>query len=402
MKKPSIAPAQPNMMLPPATTATTAITTAAMAQSIRKFPARISTLPWARTFCSSETRSERRKKVSKAGIRLSTSSRRKAASGVVCSTGLSAEARRSRRMRACAFLSSNNEIAAKTATVTTAKTRTATRNCICLDLHPRFEDGGTEAAPGGSQAFSEMGRLPGGMENAAHFSAFVDAAALENENVLERDHVAFHADNLGDGEDLAGTVGKTGDLHNRVDGVRNLVADGALRNIQIRHRDHVLDAGQGISRGVRVHGGQRTFVARVHGLQHVEGFFATHLADHDAVGAHTQTVDYELAHLHGAFAFNVGRAGFETHDVFLLELQLGGVFDGYDAFGVRNIAGQNVEDCRFAGAGSSRDKEVQTALDHGREQFEHRFSQSLVVEHVARREGVAAETADGEAGSVEC
>ena len=43
--------------------------------------------------------------------------------------------------------------------------------------------------------------------------------------------------------------------------------------------------------GVGVDGGERTFVAGVHGLQHVEGFFAADLADHDAVGAHTQAVD---------------------------------------------------------------------------------------------------------------
>ena len=55
--------------------------------SIRKFPARTSTLPCASTFCRAETRSERRRKVSNAGIRLSSSSRSSATSGVACSVG---------------------------------------------------------------------------------------------------------------------------------------------------------------------------------------------------------------------------------------------------------------------------------------------------------------------------
>ena len=77
-KKPRTTPAQPKMMLPPAMKATTARRSAEAAQSMRKFPARMSTLPWASIFCRAETRSERRRKVSKAGMRLRTSSRSRA------------------------------------------------------------------------------------------------------------------------------------------------------------------------------------------------------------------------------------------------------------------------------------------------------------------------------------
>ena len=191
-----------------------------------------------------------------------------------------------------------------------------------LDLHPGFENCGTEAATGGGEALGEMWRLAGGVEDAANFAAFVDAAAVEDENVLQGDHVAFHAGDFGDGDDFARAVGEARDLDDGVDGVRDLLADGALGNIEVGHGDHVFDAGEGVARGVGVDGGERAFVAGVHGLQHVEGFFAAHLADHDAVGAHTQAVDDELAHADRALAFDVGRAGFEADDVLLLELQV--------------------------------------------------------------------------------
>ena len=89
------------------------------------------------------------------------------------------------------------------------------------------------------------------------------------------------------------------------------------------------------SRGrVGVHRGQRSLVAGVHGLQHVEGFLAAHLAHDDAVGAHTQAVDHQLPLAHRALAFDVGRPGFQAHHVLLLHLQFGRVFNGDDALGI--------------------------------------------------------------------
>ncbi len=55
-------------------------------------------------------------------------------------------------------------------------------------------------------------------------------------------------------------------------------------------------------------------------------------------------------------AFDIGRAGFQADDVFLLELQFGGVFDGDDAFGVRNVSGEHIQQRGFAGAGSAGDQ----------------------------------------------
>ena len=111
----------------------------------------------------------------------------------------------------------------------------------------------------------------------------------------------------------------------------DLVAHGTLRNVEVRHRDHILDSGESVADGVGVDRGQRALVAGIHGLQHVEGLFAAHLADDDAVGTHTQTVDHQLALADRAFAFDVGGAGFQAHHVLLLQLQFGGILDGDDA-----------------------------------------------------------------------
>jgi hypothetical protein len=65
-------------------------------------------------------------------------------------------------------------------------------------------------------------------------------------------------------------------------------------------------AGDGVARRVGVNGGHRAFVAGVHGLQHVEGFFAADLAHDDAVGAHTQAVDEQLPLADGALPSMLG------------------------------------------------------------------------------------------------
>src|SRR5713226_120969 len=198
-----------------------------------------------------------------------------------------------------------------------------------------------------------MCRVASGTEDAAHLAALVNAGAFKNENVLNRDHVSLHPGDLGNGEHLARTVGETRDLNYGVDGICDLLANRALGNVEVGHGNHIFDAGQGVERRVGVYGGERTLMTGIHGLQHVEGFLAAHLAHHDAIGTHAQAVDYELAHADRAFALDVGRASFQTDDVFLLELQFGRIFDGYDALRIRDVSGKNIENRGFAGAGSS-------------------------------------------------
>jgi hypothetical protein len=72
-------------------------------------------------------------------------------------------------------------------------------------------------------------------------------------------------------------------------------------------------------------------------------FRATHLTHDDPFRTHTQTVLHEVAHGDLARAFKVRRAGFEAHNVRLLELQFRGVFAGDDALFLVDVTGQTVQ-----------------------------------------------------------
>ena len=52
----------------------------------------------------------------------------------------------------------------------------------------------------------------------------------------------------------------------------------------------------------------------------------------------------------------LGGPGFQPHHVRLLQLQFGRVFDGDDAFVVRDVAGQSIQQRRLTGAGSAGDQ----------------------------------------------
>jgi len=102
-------------------------------------------------------------------------------------------------------------------------------------------------------------------------------------------------------------VAEAGHLHEQVDGRRYLLADGAHPHIRVGHADHDFEAAQSIAGRVGVNRGERTIVARVHGLQHVQRLFRANLAHDDAIGAHAQGVDDELPDVDGADALHIGR-----------------------------------------------------------------------------------------------
>src|SRR6185503_12504150 len=102
-----------------------------------------------------------------------------------------------------------------------------------------------------------------------------------------------------------------------------------------------LQASDSISRIVGVDGGERAVVTGVHGLQHVERFLASNLADDDAVGTHTEGIDYQIANTDGAVAFDVGGPSFHARHVRLSEPQLSRVFDGDNALVFRDVGRQH-------------------------------------------------------------
>ena len=178
-------------------------------------------------------------------------------------------------------------------------------------------------------------------------------AVVEQEQVLERDDVALHADDLGDVRDVARAVLEPGLVHDQVDRAGDLLADGADRQVDAGHQHHRLDAGEHVARGVGVHGADRAVVAGVHGLEHVERGGVADLADDDAVGPHAQRVADQVADRDLALALDVRRAGLEAQHVLLVQLELGGVLDRDDALVLGDERGEHVERRGLAGAGAA-------------------------------------------------
>ncbi len=177
----------------------------------------------------------------------------------------------------------------------------------------------------------------------------------------------------------------------------DLLADGPLRDVEARHRHHRVEAVQRVARAVGVDGRQAAVVAGVHGLEHVERFFAADLAEDDAVGTHTQGVDHEIALADVALALDVRRPRLEPHDVPLPQQQFGRVFDRHDALVVGDEARQHVQQRRLAGAGAARDDDVETACDGGVQEVEHRLAERLALDQVLRAEACRCETAGSRA-----
>jgi hypothetical protein len=71
------------------------------------------------------------------------------------------------------------------------------------------------------------------------------------------------------------------------------------------------------------------------------------------------------------FAFDVGRTRLEPHDVRLLELKLGGVFNRHDPLAIGDERRQHVEQCGLAGAGSSADQDVELQVHAVPKELEH-------------------------------
>ena len=187
------------------------------------------------------------------------------------------------------------------------------------------------------------------------------------------------------------------EVHSR----RHLLPDGLVRDVQVGHGHHRVEPVQRVARAVRVDRGQTAVVAGVHGLEHVERFFAADLADDNAIGTHTEGVDHELPLADGALAFDVRRPRLEPHHVPLPQHQLGGVLDGHDSLVARDEARQDVEQRRLAGAGSARHDDVEPRGDGAAQEVEHRLRQRFAVDQVVGAEAIRAKTPDRHRGAVE-
>src|SRR5262249_12551025 len=109
----------------------------------------------------------------------------------------------------------------------------------------------------------------------------VHARLPEPEQIVHADNFIFHAGDFGNLDNLAGTAGQAGNLHDNVNGGGQLAADDPDGDVEASHADHHFQPAQGVARLIGMDGGQAAVVASVHGLEHVEGFGAAALADDD-------------------------------------------------------------------------------------------------------------------------
>ncbi len=174
------------------------------------------------------------------------------------------------------------------------------------------------------------------------------AAHAEQEDVAQDRAVLVVADDLGDLRDLAPPVRHARLVDDEVHGRGDLRAHGLEWDVDRGHHHHRFQAGQGVARGVGVNGRHASVMARVHGLQHVQGLGTANLTDEDPVGAHSQAVAKQLPDRELALALHVRWAVLERDDVGVVDLELGRVLDGDDALVVRDEACDHVERGRLA------------------------------------------------------
>src|SRR6185437_1435630 len=222
-----------------------------------------------------------------------------------------------------------------------------------------------------------------------------------SQQILSDDDIAFGADHLGDLGDAARTVAQALGLHDHVDRTHDHFANGLGGKLEAAHGDHRFQTRHGFARTVGVERAHRAVVAGVHRLQKVEGLGSAHFAHDDAFGTHTQTVSYQIAHRDLALSFEVGRTGFETHDVRLLQLQFGGVFAGDDAFFGVDVSGQAVQQCRLARTCTAGDQDVATRSPDDAEHARARRIDRAEAHEVLECELVLLELTNGERWPVE-
>ena len=127
--------------------------------------------------------------------------------------------------------------------------------------------------------------------------------------------VSVARDQLGDLDDAAATILAALLMHDEIDAAPDLLADRGKRQVHTAHERHRLDAEERVIRAVRVRGRERSAVAGVHRLEHVERLAAADLADDDAIGPHPKRGPQQRAHVDGTRPLDARRSRLERDDV---------------------------------------------------------------------------------------
>jgi len=220
------------------------------------------------------------------------------------------------------------------------------------------------------------------VEFTEYVALFVNACAVEAEQLRHRNDVAFHAVDLGDTDQPTSAIIQAFDLYHDVDRRGDLRAQCLRRKSNTRHRNHGFDSAQSISRRIRMHGRERTVMTGVHCLQHIQRLGTTDLAENNSLRAHAQTVAHQVSLRDLTLVFDIRRTGLQSHNVRLLQLQLGRVLDGHDTLTVRNKTRENIEHRRLARTRTTRNDYIQTCFDDCFEHLRRRLSDGAQVNHI--------------------
>jgi hypothetical protein len=167
-----------------------------------------------------------------------------------------------------------------------------------------------------------------------------------------------------------------------MNGAGDLLPNRNQLHIGVAKRHHHIQARHSIARRVGVNRRETTVVARVHGLQHVQGFLAADLSHHNPVRPHTQAIHQELSLSDGAVAFQIGGPCLQPGNVWLFQLKLGGILNRHDALTRRDEAGQGVQQRRLACARSSQNDDIEVSPDGGLQQRLHSRGESFLLHQI--------------------
>ena len=132
----------------------------------------------------------------------------------------------------------------------------------------------------------------------------------------------------------------------------------------------------------------------VHRLEHVERFRPADLTDDDAVRAHAQGVTDQVPDPDLTATLGVRRAGFQAHDVRLLQLKLRRILDRDDALALGDEGRQHVEKRRLTGTGAARDQHVELAANRRLKHVHELERERSEVDQILRREWILGELPD--------
>ena len=117
-----------------------------------------------------------------------------------------------------------------------------------------------------------------------------------------------------------------------MDSRSDLLSYGRRWQFEPGHHYHIFESREGVARIIGVTCCHRSVVTGIHRLQHIESFRAAALSYDDAVRAHSQGIDYEVAYSNSPLSFDVGGSGFQPAEIFVAEFEFSGVFHGYYPF----------------------------------------------------------------------